>query len=612
MALLPARLSENADAVIRQYEMQVHLLSRDRMDIRVKRLITVLNPSGNRHVNAVVGYDTSRKIRHLQARVFDALGNEVETIKERDFRDVSAVDGATLYSDSRIRYLEYTPVHYPYTLEFTYETSSPNTAILPSWYPVDDYRLSVQKSHYKITYASPELRPECMERNLGGFEVQQSNAEGIIAYTATNIEALQEEAMSPAFIKRVPAVKARMLQFEYEGYAGRVGDWQAMGQWIYSHLLKGQDVLPETTRVKAQAMVQGLTDPLEKAKVIYEYVQKNTRYISVQVGIGGIKPVPAMEVDKVKYGDCKGLSNYTRALLQAVGVDAYYCHVEAGKDKVDFYESFADLAQGNHAILAIPDQDGYAWIDCTSQTLPFGFLGDFTDDRRVLMVTPDGGSLVRTPAYLDEQNSLQTQASCTLDPEGSLSGEVSLLSRGIQYDAHLAVESTGREERKRYYASYWPYLNNLKLAASHLENNREAVLFKEEVSLEAANYASRSGTLMLFRPNAFNRFDQIPERHKTRMQPLEVQRGFLDEAHLSIQLPETYRLEALPQTTELHTAFGEYRMEASYDNGSHRLMYKRKLLIRSGVFPKEDYEAYRGFLREIASADNAQVVLLKS
>jgi hypothetical protein len=55
-------------------------------------------------------------------------------------------------------------------------------------------------------------------------------------------------------------------------------------------------------------------EPIMKAKLIYDYVQQKSRYVSIQVGIGGWKPMDASDVDRLGYGDCKGLTNYTKAL----------------------------------------------------------------------------------------------------------------------------------------------------------------------------------------------------------------------------------------------------------------------------------------------------------
>ena len=118
-------------------------------------------------------------------------------------------------------------------------------------------------------------------------------------------------------------------------------------------------------------------------------MQDRTRYIGVQVGIGGIQPIAANQVDRVGY-EIAGSDKLHKALLNVVGVKSYYVHVEAGTDdNISLENDFASLAQGNHVILNIPNGNIDIWLECTSRTSPFGFLGDFTDDRDVLVITPE-------------------------------------------------------------------------------------------------------------------------------------------------------------------------------------------------------------------------------
>ncbi|WP_298288681.1 hypothetical protein [uncultured Lutibacter sp.] len=114
-------------------------------------------------------------------------------------------------------------------------------------------------------------------------------------------------------------------------------------------------------------------------------MQDKTRYISVQVGIGGLRPMLASDVDKLGYGDCKALTNYTKSLLDIVGVESYFTELYGGFDKIDMDFKTPSI-QGNHVILNIPNEVNDIWLECTNQKVPFGYIANFTDDRDDIVV----------------------------------------------------------------------------------------------------------------------------------------------------------------------------------------------------------------------------------
>lgn len=609
---IPDSLKAGADAVLQLDEMQVHIAGPNRMEIRTNRIITVLNSKGNQHLQAYVGYNNSRNVTELKAVIFDGKGEELKSFRKKEFADVSAVDGGTLYSDSRVLYLPYTPVTYPYTVHFSYTVVSENTSPIPSWFFLSGYRLSALNSKYELHYALPDLKPDILEQHLEGLQLQREEGENAIRYTAKGIKAIREEPLSPPITEIVPSLRVRPRNFSYEDYFGSVDTWSDLGRWMHSNLLQDRSDLPEGTVQMARDLVAGTEDPLEKARIIYEYVQKHTRYISVQVGIGGIQPITASEVDRLKYGDCKGLSNYTKALLEAVGVEAYYVHVYAGKDKLDFIPDFADLAQGNHVILAIPQDEELHWVDCTSQTLPFGFIGDFTDDRLVHVIREDGGELVRTPSYLDSDNLQLTSANCELHSSGKLMARIKRETTGTQYDKHYPLQDFSQEELLKYYQRQWTYLTNLKIKSVSFENDKKAVHFNEELEIEAGNNIKVAGDRLLFAANVLNRFSYVPDRVRNRRLPFEFLRGFEDREDYELSLPDGFDVESLPPPTILETPFGSYSMEVSYKPEGHKLTYKRNLLLKEGSYKKEDYKDFREFCIAVARHENAQVVLVKN
>ena len=99
----------------------------------------------------------------------------------------------------------------------------------------------------------------------------------------------------------------------------------------------------------------------EKAKIIYNYVQSKTRYVIIQLGIGSWKPMIVKDVDKLGYGDCKALTNYTRVLLENVGVSSFFTVIYGDSNKRDFDKDFVSI-QGNHVILSIPYNNEYKFL----------------------------------------------------------------------------------------------------------------------------------------------------------------------------------------------------------------------------------------------------------
>jgi len=609
--LIPQELKEDANAVIRNESKTIKISSVDEMTVRVSRTITILNKIGNSYVGGSVWYNNDTKIKSLYAEIYDAFGTRIKKIKKKDFLDFSAVDGGTLYSDDRVKELQYTPTQYPYTVKLEYEYETSTTSSIPDWSPVYYYYVGVQNSLYTINYPA-DVSISAKEKFFDGFEIDNYSGASLIKYSAKNIKPISYEASGPSLNYVRPKLLVSPNKVNTKGVIGSYKNWKEFGLWMHTKILEGKDQLDESTKSKIKSLVAGIDDPIEKAKIIYEYMQNKTRYISVQVGIGGIQPIAANEVDKVGYGDCKGLTNYTKALLDLVGVPSYYVHVQAGsRDKVSFEKDFASLAQGNHVILNIPNGEEDIWLECTNQTMPFGFLGDFTDDRDVLVITPEGGVIKRTPAYLNETNLQHMKAEIQLDATGNVKGNINIVSKGIQYDNKYYRESFSKKDLEKYYkTNFWDYNNNLAISSIDITNNKDSIVFSEKLTATIQNYASIQQGAYLFRVNVFNKNGYVPKRYRKRIYPLEISRGYKNMDEFTIKLPQGYTLETMPTDILLEKKFGVYKVNFTKVDDS-TLIYKRELSIKAGTYPKEDYKPYRSFRKKIAKYDGLRLSLIK-
>lgn len=605
---IPGALKENANAVVRLEKRDVVISSRKSMLIKEKRIVTVLNEQGLGASRLYARYDKATRIKSIEAAIYDVSGKEIKKIKKKDFNDHSLSEGFDI-TDTRILYNGYEPQYYPCTIEFTVETETSNTAWIPSWSPVNDYLISVEKSEYSI--ACPvEMGLKYKELNFSSQPFTKQDNAGIITYTTENIPAKKSESYSPSVDKIWPHVLFGVDKFNLYGVEGDATNWAAFGSWMYNNLIAGTDELLPATVDKIKSITAVENDPLKKAKLVYEYVQGKTRYISIQLGIGGWKPMLAKDVDRLGYGDCKALTNYTRALLKAVGVESYFTVVYGDRGQRSLREDFVSL-QGNHVILAIPAQNGYVWLECTSQDSPFGFQGDFTDNRMVLIVKPDKGELVRTGIYDDMGNTQVLHGTYTITENGTISGSMKISSRGLQYDNKYYLAGLSAEKLVKHYKSGFSDINNLKLNRTSLKNNKDNQEFIEDIALEAEGYCAKTGNRIIFVANAFNKSLQVPQRYRSRKNPVVIERGFADTDEVAIGLPEGYTIEAKPDAYIIKEKFGEYKAEYISD-GANRLLYKRTFVLNHGEYASSDYEGYRQFREKVALYDSAKIVLVKN
>ena len=600
---IPAELLENANAVVRNDMIEFEIISYDKIIYRNKRIVTIVNSSGNKKVGATVGYDNHTNVKKLEARVYDRYGKELKRIKKKDFQDVSAVDGATLYSDSRVKYLRYTPIVYPYTVVFETEIELNSTAFIYGWRPIEGYHSSTENASYRIINDT-DVEIKLKTSNFDGYNIDIGTDEN--HFIAKNLKAIEPEAYSPSFRSFAPFLRASLAKFKMDGVDGTNTDWNDFGKWVNDKLLSDALALPASVVAEIKEHTKDASTNLEKAKLVYEYMQNKTRYISVQVGIGGWKPIAADQVNMLGYGDCKGLSNLTKALLNAVGVESYYTVLFGGND-IRGYDKDFSIPMGNHAILCIPDGEDYVWLECTSQTNPFGYIANFTDDRDAFIVTPEGGKIVHTKAYETSKNLQHTKAKINLNSDGSFYSEIVIKSMGTQYGYHEGLQNKELKDQKLYYKNYWDHINNLELASMKYLNDKDSIVFTENVNAKATNYTSKAGEIILLNPNFFNRISSTPPRYRSRKLPVEVSRGFTDIDEYEIILPEGHMLDAKGEDVNISNQFGEY--EFSINTEGNKLIVYRKFVLNKGVYQKEDYAAFRKFWMAIVKQDKSKIAI---
>lgn len=605
IASLTKELTEYSNSILIDELVEIDVSDINKMKTKTHRVTAVLNKMGDGDANLYEFYDSNSKVKNIEVRIYNALGKEIGRYKKKDFQDASRT-GNNMYVDARVLYLNYTPTTYPYIVVFDSETETGDTAFISPWYPLGGYAESTKKSVLKVKF-NPANKPKYKGQNLDNYDISISETPEDITFSAANLKAIRYEEHSPSQNNVLPNVMFGLNTFKLKGTLGSGKDWTEFGSWMSKSLLSDVDELSKATLARVRNLVANETTNEGKARKIYQYVQDKVRYISIQIGIGGWKPMLASEVDKLSYGDCKALTNYTKILLDAVGVPSYYTVLYGDSDERDIASDFTSM-QGNHIILGVPDGEEITWLECTSQDTPYGYIGSFTDDRDVLIITPDGGKIVHTKIYETEE-SLQNNASkVKVNADGSVTAIFESISEGLQYEDKYLLPKKRADEVDEYYKKRWSYINGFSINSFEFKDDRKNISFSEKVDLTIPNYANPVGNDYLFCANIFNQNKYIPPRVERRKQNLYIGYGYLDIDIVEVEVPENFSIDALPEPNVLENKFGRYEM-AFNKTSENKITYSRKLRIEKGEYPPEEYENYRDFLRSIARLDKTKILL---
>jgi transglutaminase-like putative cysteine protease len=602
---IPKTLKIGADAVIRDKETQVNMLAKDNVQMKVRQVVTVLNKNGDDRAELALFYNKSTSIKSVKGLVYDADGKQVGKFSLSNFRDESAISDFSLYEDERVKHYLPSVTSYPYTVSYEYEITYKQNLIIPDWYANQFPDQAVEKSSYTFV-CKPEDQIRIQEKNYPGKgTVTDQEKSKVYHWEIHDLPAFKREPFAPLPDEYRTYIKIAPAQFSYYKSQGSFINWNELGKWMFNDLIKSRQQLSPTVIEEIKELVKGLKTDKEKAKKLYEYMQAKTRYISVQVGIGGFQPMFANDVHRLGYGDCKALVNYMQSLLSAVNIKSLYCVVNAGKYKQNMDPGFASMDQGNHIILCLPLEKDTTWLECTSQVVPFGYLGDFTDDRTVLACDETGGRILHTPTLKAETNLTRRVADLVLDKDGNLTGAVTTTYKGAQYDTYEYMLTKPYEEQLKLLKSYYDIDNINFDKLTFIQDKGTEPATTEKFQLEIPNYAPKGGSMIYLLSNAFNRQGTVPEVNN-RTLPVYINRGFTDEDELTYHIPEGFKIEYKAKDVQLKTSYGTFSSQLLEKD--KLLIFKRKFVLNAGTYPAAEYAAFANFLNQVYLADMNKVV----
>jgi hypothetical protein len=369
------------------------------------------------------------------------------------------------------------------------------------------------------------------------------------------------------------------------------------------------------------------TTPLQKMQALADFVQRDIRYVAIELGIGGWQPHPAPDVFSHRYGDCKDKATLLRSMLHEIGIDSYHVAIYTERGAIT---PLTPAHHGfNHVIIAIKLPDGMVdsslvagfqhpklgrilFFDPTNDLIPFGQLPGYLQANYGLLVTPNGGELVELPQQPSSMNSIQRTAKLTLDLSGTLKGDVKETRLGERASSErwrLRTVTKDADRIKPIEELLSNSLTSFRITHATLVNLQQTDQpFGFNYSFESQNYAKSAGGLLLVRPRVIgSKGFGFLETKEPRNFPIELEEPARDTDTFEITIPAGYTVDDLPPPVDADYSFASYHAKTVVKGNV--VGYTRTFEVKELSVPLDKAEDLRKFYRIIAGDERNTVVL---
>ena len=619
---LPAH-DEKTDAVLLYSERTVVVQSLDKIKIHVRVVYKILRPSGRDYGVVGVSFNAHSKINGLRGWCIPAQGKDYE-VKDKEAVEASLlkVQGSELVSDVKEKLLQIPAADPGNIVGYEYEEEEQPMVLQEMWrfqreIPGREMHYSLQLPagwEYKASWINyPEVKP-----------TQDGNNQW--SWMVNDVTAIRSEAEMPPIAGVAGQV---IISFYPPGGASASGfsSWQQMGDW-YRNLTTGRrDASSEISQQVASITASAQT-PLEKMKALASFVQHDIRYVAIELGIGGWQPHAASDVFAHRYGDCKDKATLLSSMLSRIGIDSFYVVINSERGSVN-PQVPANVGAFNHAVLAIklppnlsdpslvatvqhPRLGTLLYFDPTNDLTPFGEIGGYLQANYGLLVTPEGGELVELPRQPPTMNGIRRVGKLTLDPLGTLTGEVNEIrvgDRAWSERARLRSVNKSSDRIKPIEDLLAGSMSLFTITKATIQNlNVTDQPFGFDYSFEAKNYAKNAGGLLLVRPRVLGvKSSAILETKDPRKFAVEFEGPSRDTDTFEIAIPAGYVVDDIPPPTDADYSFASYH--AKTEVKGNLIHYSRTLEVKELSVPVAHADDLKKFYRLIAGDERNTVVL---
>lgn len=351
---------------------------------------------------------------------------------------------------------------------------------------------------------------------------------------------------------------------------------------------------------------------MKKIRIVYQWVQRNIKYIAFEDGMAGFIPRSAEDVYIKRYGDCKDMANLLRDMLKLCGIEAYHTWIGT-RSKPYSYRDVPAAIVNNHMICSVKTSAGYLFLDATNPFLAYGNPSSMIQGKEALIgLAPDKYLIETVPVVNLSKNCRRDSIIVTLEKNG-INGWFEGTLTGYKKD-DLEVDQLQSEinNDKNHIRDFFTIGNN-NISIEELfvrglgDGNMPAqVRFKFSLPGYYKNFEDK----IYLNMNLNKTLPGDKLDISNRSQVVEHEYCYQDTSVIILTVPEGYTPSFIPENTS--ASFPEYGIQSTYRVSGNTIVLQKSMYVNYLYLTKDKFQQWNDFLQSVNTINQQSVILTKS
>lgn len=439
-------------------------------------------------------------------------------------------------------------------------------------------------------------------------EKKQKGSKRALIFTVESPQVMKYDSDSPGILYEMPH-----LHFWITEYTVSKETHKVLGTTdkLYDYYRKfiGQINVEEHQELKdftRELVKNDLTD-LEKLKRIFNWVQKNIKYIAFESGYEGFIPREASEVYSRKYGDCKDMASIICDMARYAGIPNVHFTWIGSRELPYRYSELPTLAVDNHMIASYTYDKGIIYLDATDAHVPFGLPSGFIQGKEALIAKGDLYTITKVPEVDAEENAETDVLKLSLDNQ-KLKGSGTYTSNGLLATNYRNAIGDDQRMRNEFVKELVGKGNDkfklIRYTEEQFDNDDKPYSIQYDFELD--NYVVRSGAdsyvnLPLNKSIVANTLEN------NRMLSFDLEMLQKQSHSISLALPQNTEVVYVPENVSFENELLKYVI--TYEKSKDEIVLKYETITRKTIITPREFALWNATLKTLKEHLSENIIL---